>query len=173
MLPLTLIGFSKGCVVLNQIIHELTKYFTIPDQPSSSELTTTDTNGATSGAELEASQNPKPMLASSVSGPAKSDLIDFLKRIESIYWLDSGHSGEEECWVTDKDLLAILAVLRPVIHVHVTPHQMKCPQRPWICEEEKLFVSILRELSIDVRETHHFQDERRSLSNHFKVLNVF
>ena len=140
-LPLTLVGFSKGCVVLNQIVHELGSYV-----------------GTSSPQETRAKSE---------------ELKSFVKQIKSMYWLDAGHSGEKEAWVINDHLLGHLATLRPKVYVHVTPHQVKCPARPWIGEEEKSFVTKLREKGVDVVETLHFGDEERSLENHFKVLNVF
>uniref|UniRef100_A0A8C5UGV8 Chromosome 2 open reading frame 69 n=1 Tax=Malurus cyaneus samueli TaxID=2593467 RepID=A0A8C5UGV8_9PASS len=63
----TLIGFSKGCVVLNQLLYELKE--------------------------------------------AKKDKnIDaFLKNIKAIYWLDGGHSGGSNTWVTCPEILKELA----------------------------------------------------------------
>ena len=151
-LPLTVIGFSKGCVVLNQIVHELSNFINKPTLPDP----------------LPTTSDPLPIKSS-----VNIELINFVRQMTSFYWLDSGHSGEEDCWITDREILSTLAVLGPEVHVHVTPHQMKCLQRPWLYEEEKLFVGILRELGIEVKETYHFKDEPRSLLNHFKVLDMF
>ena len=138
-LPVTLIGFSKGCVVLNQLVHEMGNYL---NENSDSKI------------------DDKKMES-------------FLKQIKCIYWLDSGHSGERECWITDTELLKYLVQLKVDIFVHVSPHQMKCTQRPWISEEEREFVDYLRQMGIDVKETHHFSDQPRSLLNHFKILKRF
>ncbi|MEE6516674.1 hypothetical protein FKM82_026345, partial [Ascaphus truei] len=63
----TVIGFSKGCVVLNQLLYELHQ--------------------------------------------AKKDteLNSFLANIEAMYWLDGGHSGGSETWITCPDILKVFA----------------------------------------------------------------
>lgn len=101
------------------------------------------------------------------------EIMGFLNHISDIYWLDSGHSGEEGVWVTDRDLLSPLVKLNVHIHVHVSPLQVTCPNRPWIGEEEKAFVSTLRDIGCNIEEKVHFESEPRSLLNHFKVLNEF
>lgn len=141
-LPLILIGFSKGGVVLNQILYELGNYI-------------------------------KPGSPDKEGDEDKDRLSVFLKQIKSMYWLDSGHSGEENAWIKDASLLHHLACLNPEVHIHVTDYQMKCPQRPWIGEEERQFVEVLKEMGVKIIETHHFHDKPRSLMYHFKILNVF
>ncbi|KAJ7354758.1 hypothetical protein OS493_030535 [Desmophyllum pertusum] len=80
-----LVGFSKGCVVLNQIIYEL----------------------------------------SMVSAGVDPRLNAFASRISTMYWLDGGHSGESNTWITDEKFLYHLAKHVPSIRVHVTPYQIK------------------------------------------------
>lgn len=130
-----LVGFSKGCVVLNQIIYEL----------------------------------------SMVSAGVDPRLNDFASRISSMYWLDGGHSGESNTWITDEKFLYHLAQHVPSIrvHVHVTPYQMKDATRPWIGKEEKKFVESLRSLGANIKVKDHFQDRDPSLASHFELLKSF
>lgn len=152
-LPVLLIGFSKGCVVLNQILHELGNYISVTP-PAFKEGTEMDKE-------------------TSLSKGKDNDIKSFLNQIKSIYWLDSGHPGEEEAWIKDRDILSILSHLNPEVYVHVSPHQICCPSRPWIGEEEKEFISILLQLGVSVTEKIHFDNEPRSLLNHFRILNEF
>lgn len=69
---LTLIGFSKGCVVLNQFLHEFHHFQNIPPSASS----TTD---------------------------------ELLRRIRKMVWLDGGHSGGKDTWVTSPAILSSFA----------------------------------------------------------------
>ncbi len=128
---LTIVGFSKGCVVLNQLARE------VHDGRD----------------------------------------VDVVSRINAVYWLDGGHSGGKDTWVTDADVLESLAKSPIKIHVHVTPYQVKNPNKPWQKKEEKIFSDKLRKLvgSDDLKfsRTLHFGDEELSLENHFKVLKVF
>ena len=127
-LPLVFVGFSKGCVVLNQFLFEL----------------------------KDAENNP--------------DLNEFVRSISAWYWLDGGHSKESNTWIIDEEVLQDLTKLKTHIYVRVTPYQMKDMNRLHIGEQERLFVDTLKKLGADVTETLHFEDGKRSLENHFKVL---
>lgn len=132
--PVILVGFSKGCVVLNQIIYEL-----------SSALTGNDLH-----------------------------LRDFASRISTMYWLDGGHGGESNTWITDEKFLDHLATNVRSIRVHVTPYQIQDSSRPWIGREQKKFVEKLRSLGAkDLKVKVHFQDREPSLAFHFKLLEHF
>lgn len=70
---LVLIGFSKGCVVLNQLIYEFHYLKTLtPDDDTMSKL---------------------------------------VSRIRDMYWLDGGHSGGKNTWITSRSLLETLTRL--------------------------------------------------------------
>ncbi|XP_002738457.1 mitochondrial protein C2orf69 homolog [Saccoglossus kowalevskii] len=131
VLPVVIVGFSKGCIVLNQMLHEL--------------------------------------------GHVHKDkhVNEFVGRWKALYWLDGGHSGEHDTWITDETILKELTKLNLQINVHVTPFQIKDPRRPWKGKAERLFVDTLKELGADVREVIHFEDAGYSFANHFKVLEAF
>ena len=131
--PVVLVGFSKGCVVLNQIVHEL----------------------------------------STVATGVDTRLYDFMSRISSMIWLDGGHSGESNTWITDEKFLCYLAKHIASIRVHVTPYQIRDKTRPWIGAEQKLFFEKLRSLGANVKSKVHFQDRDPSLYNHFRLLENF
>lgn len=190
-LPVVLMGFSKGCVVLNQITHELVNVST------ERSITGSDCEGGAEGqssAELETRvafsghhDNPETTPTSNSSDdilnhsskplpldPAELKLMkEFVSHIKTFYWLDSGHSGEDGAWVTDDDLLRSLASLHIPVHVDVTPQQVCDPDRKWIGEEEAEFVSKLRQFGASVTETLHFEHEEKSLEKHFQVLKEF
>ena len=126
--PLTLMGFSKGCVVLNQFVYEI-KHSKFQE----------NTNA-------------------------------FLSKLSAIYWLDSGHNGKGNVWITEDESLKELAELRVKIHVHVTPYQINDTTRPWIGKEEALFVQKLKNLGAVIVEHKHFSRELPSLDNHFRLL---
>ncbi|KAM4835912.1 mitochondrial protein C2orf69 homolog [Thomomys bottae] len=127
----TLIGFSKGCVVLNQLLFELKE--------------------------------------------AKKDKnIDaFIKSIKTVYWLDGGHSGGSNTWVTYPEVLKEFAQTGIVVHTHVTPYQVRDPMRSWIGKEHKKFVQILGDFGMQVTSQIHFAKETPSIENHFRVHEVF
>ncbi|XP_035187036.1 UPF0565 protein C2orf69 homolog [Oxyura jamaicensis] len=127
----TLIGFSKGCVVLNQLLYELKE--------------------------------------------AKKDKNTdaFVKNIKAIYWLDGGHSGGSNTWVTYPEVLKELAQTGIKVHAHVTPYQVFDTMRSWIGREHEKFVQTLEELGVEINDQIHFADEVPSLDNHFRVHEVF
>lgn len=127
----TLIGFSKGCVVLNQLLFELKE--------------------------------------------AKKDKnIDaFIKRIRTMYWLDGGHSGGSNTWITYPEVLKEFAQTGIIVHTHVTPYQVRDPMRSWIGKEHKKFVQILGDFGVQVTSQIHFAKEAPSIENHFRVHEVF
>ncbi|XP_060637198.2 mitochondrial protein C2orf69 homolog [Anolis sagrei] len=127
----TLIGFSKGCVVLNQLLHEL----------------------------KEAEKD--------------KEICAFIKNIKAIYWLDGGHSGGSNTWVTYPDVLKDFAQTGITVNAHVTPYQVFDTMRAWIGKEHKKFVQILHELGVNVNSKLHFANEAPSLENHFRVHEVF
>lgn len=129
--PHVLIAFSKGCVVLNQMVYELENAMKVPH------------------------------------------LKNFVSSIQTMYWLDGGHSGGSHVWLTDSTLLETLAKSGIEINVHLTPYQIADCQRPWIKKEEKIFSSKLQKLNAKFKRVMHFTDEDPSLDNHFRILESF
>ena len=85
-------------------------------------------------------------------------------------WLDGGHNGGKDIWITDKRLLKSLVDKNIKIDVRVTPYQVKNSNRPWIAKEEKLFTSTLHKLGADINRKLYFEDEPASIDNHFNVI---
>ncbi|KAG8432670.1 hypothetical protein GDO86_017059 [Hymenochirus boettgeri] len=128
---ITVIGFSKGCVVLNQLLHELQEAI------------------------------------------KEKEIRTFLANIAALYWLDGGHSGGFDTWITYPDLLKVFAQTGIAVHTHVTPYQVRDSMRSWIGEEHKKFVQILKDYNVKVNSQMHFSNEMASLDNHFRVHEVF
>ncbi|XP_041930130.1 UPF0565 protein C2orf69 homolog [Alosa sapidissima] len=128
---LTIMGFSKGCVVLNQMVYELPAAKTDPE------------------------------------------LAPFLECVTDMYWLDGGHPGGSETWVTDKRALAELARSGVALHAHVTPYEVHDPMRAWVGHEHKRFIHTLEELGAQLSQKLHFEDEPASIDNHFRVIQEF
>jgi len=128
-LPLTIIGFSKGCVVLNQLIYDLEE--------------------------------------------AMIKHRDFLSKIHSMYWLDGGHNGGSNTWITDASVLNSLksSVVKDLkVLAYITPYQMRDSNRPWVGQEYLQFVQRLHRLKVNVTDKVYFPDEPRSLEKHFEIL---
>ncbi|XP_076054840.1 mitochondrial protein C2orf69 homolog isoform X2 [Oratosquilla oratoria] len=133
----TLVGFSKGCVVLNQVITELHCVKTLPS-----------------------SEN--------------DDVLRFMNKVKEIFWLDGGHCGGSNTWITQPSVLTTLGSLCHInIHVHVTPYQVRDEKRPWIKKESQAFVNQLKRNGVPVEYLLHFEDEIPSLDYHFEVLKAF
>ncbi|KAK1165844.1 hypothetical protein AOXY_G14484 [Acipenser oxyrinchus oxyrinchus] len=130
-LALTLVGFSKGCVVLNQLVYEL--------------------RGAR----------------------ADPELAPFVASITDMYWLDGGHPGGSNTWVTSQESLKDLASSGIGVHSHVTPYEVCDPMWAWVGKEHKRFVRALRELGVPIVDKLHFENQLPSLEQHFRVLEEF
>ncbi|XP_028291742.1 mitochondrial protein C2orf69 homolog [Gouania willdenowi] len=128
---LMIVGFSKGCVVLNQMVYEL------------------------AGARADPHMSP------------------FVESITDMFWLDGGHPGGSENWVTDKQVLKELAASGVSVHAHVTPYEVCDPMRAWVGCEHGLFIKTLEELGACPSNKLHFEDEPPSIHNHFKVIQEF
>lgn len=128
---LMLVGFSKGCVVLNQMVYEL--------------------------------------------GGARADpqMSRFVKCISAMYWLDGGHPGGSETWVTDKQVLKELAASGVAVHAHVTPYEVCDPMRAWVGCEHGHFIKTLEDFGACPTKKLHFADEPPSIENHFRVIQEF
>ena len=130
---LTLIGFSKGVVVLNQIVFELQAI------------------------------------------DERSDLFEFVRRISKMCWLDGGHNGGRDTWISDQGLLKRSFLGRKIsCDVRVTPYQVRDRRRPWIGQEEEAFSRHLSQLlpADDFRRKLYFGNEDRDvgIDEHFAVL---
>ncbi|XP_012230823.1 mitochondrial protein C2orf69 homolog [Linepithema humile] len=127
---LNLMGFSKGCAVLNQFLYEFHYY---------------DENN-------------------------DANINSFIKLIKNMWWLDGGHNGSENTWITEQNILQSFAKLKINTHIHVTPYQMQDIDRPWIRMEENNFNGILQSMGAPVQRTLHFGNKAPSLLSHFNIL---
>lgn len=84
-----LVGFSKGVVVLNQILVEF-----------------------------------HGLLGEGAAAP-DDGLIEFARSVRRMVWLDGGHNGGKDIWITREDILKTLATKTDVqVDVRVTPYQI-------------------------------------------------
>ena len=190
-LPVAIVGFSKGCVVLNQIVHELVNCYKDPSElatdsersrdgePSSQTGTTTPSSRDNQPKATPTEESTDTENEAHISKPLPLDaeelelLKQFVSRIKAFYWLDAGHSGTSGAWVTEDNALKALVSLKIPVHVDVTPHQVRDADREWIGLEEAEFVAKLRQLGATFTEKLHFEDEGKSLERHFQVLKAF
>ena len=147
----TLVGFSKGSVVLNQIVHELAGLASSIHTTAAATATATATGTATT-ATNEAVARPG-------------------LKISHIVWLDSGHNGPSNHWITNTNVARALAESGIRITIHVTPYQVCNPRKPWNGKEEATFRRLLVKYGAGGRVCRqiHFAGEL-SLESHFNVL---
>lgn len=129
-LPIYLVGFSKGCVVLNQLIYDLS--------------------------EMKDDEYHK-----------------FARQVKKMIWLDAGHSGTSNTWVTNSNILRHPVQLGIELEAHVTPYQIKDSRRPWIGKEYLEFVEKLQCLNANLVNKIHFENKPALLDNHFNILKDF
>lgn len=97
----------------------------------------------------------------------------FTRNIKSVYWLDSGHNARKDIWITNETVLQKLASSGLELFVHVTPYQVRDPNRPWIGKEYKQFIRGLKSYKANLKETKHHFEELGSLELHFEILKEF
>ncbi|CRK94496.1 CLUMA_CG008001, isoform B [Clunio marinus] len=106
--------------------------------------------------------------------PDDSSMMKLVSRIKHMYWLDGGHGGGKNTWITARSLLETLCRLGISVHVHVTPYQVQDDHRPWLRKEEKQFTDLLKKLGCLLSRTLHSGDSNMSnLFTHFEVLENF
>ncbi|KAJ8960594.1 hypothetical protein NQ318_013884 [Aromia moschata] len=132
---LKIVGFSKGCVVLNQFLYEFHYFKTLKSDDST--------------------------------------LAKIISKIKDMYWLDGGHSGGKNTWITSRPLLETLTGLDIKVHVHVTPYQIQDDRRPWIKKEERSFSDILKRQGASIDRTVHFENVTAGLLQHFDLIKIF
>uniref|UniRef100_A0A161MMS5 Uncharacterized protein n=1 Tax=Triatoma infestans TaxID=30076 RepID=A0A161MMS5_TRIIF len=100
-------------------------------------------------------------------------MSEVVSRISDMYWLDGGHSGGKNTWVTSRSLLETLTRLGIRVHVHVTPFQINDDRRPWIRKEERSFTEWLKRLGAPLTRHIHFDSLPPSLATHLELITAF
>ncbi|XP_024544225.1 UPF0565 protein C2orf69 homolog [Selaginella moellendorffii] len=158
-------GFSKGGVVLNQLMAELA-HLHGPDHKTRSE------------------KEKEVELGEFASIPRTSE--EFLDSIEQFHYIDVG-MNECGAYTTDDSVLeeiAKVAKLRDsglTVFMHGTPRQWSDSNRGWISAEKDQCIRQLREAGrkfaangkLRVEEKTYFADEEPSLDMHFSILEAF
>jgi len=105
--------------------------------------------------------------------PDDTTMNPFLSSIEDMYWLDGGHNGAKNTWITSRSLVETLFRLNIRVHIHMTPYQLADERRPWIRKEERMFSDWLKRFNASIKRYQHFDDEPPALQQHFKLLEEF
>ncbi|CAH8483657.1 hypothetical protein MS3_00002044 [Schistosoma haematobium] len=161
-IPIRLIGFSKGCCVLTEILYEFSVL-----------------------------SRSKKLPTDSVKG-VPAQVLGLSQIITDFYWLDSGHSGTHHQWPVSLNYLSLLnPVSCPRIHVHASPYQIMNQLKPQKSNDFYKFLDILSHLNLPFKKQLHFMpvDHENSespftnlrsknemicsLDYHFEILNHF
>ncbi|KAG7390688.1 hypothetical protein PHYPSEUDO_007150 [Phytophthora pseudosyringae] len=132
-LPMHLLGFSKGGIVLNQLVTELVRYSFNKKRSNSGQVR---------------------------QGSAFASTRQFFSAINSIHWLDSGNGSLENAMPTEETALSVLSRYEQLrLFVHVTPYQYEARQRPWIKSEVNTFVNKMNLLGANIQLIMYVQIE--------------
>lgn len=132
-LPIILCGFSKGCIVLNQLCNEL-------------ELIT------------------------------EPDLVDFRDKITHLIYLDGGHCGTSNAWITREEVVNLIKCLNWNCFVYITPYNMSSRSiKLWAIKEYEIFIELLKKYNVNLVNKCYFADDEENfeLNKHFEILNEF
>ncbi|XP_065195886.1 uncharacterized protein LOC135827283 [Sycon ciliatum] len=97
-------------------------------------------------------------------------------RVESIVWLDGGHSGKVGAWITEKTEVRTLVTTVSNVQIHTTPYQVNNTHAPWKRDEYHQFRHLLHSAGrakASVNVFDHSTQEEPSIKVHFRVLDVF
>lgn len=151
--PLVVVGFSKGGVVLTQLLHEL----------ALAEQQEQEQQKQEHGEEKDKQQSPSP---------SSSTYSVTLSALRQLHYLDAGLACRGLHLTDPRVAQSLLALRRHEFSVglHGTPRNWDDPRRPWIANEKTRCHELLKG-----RCTVHklFEGETPSLDMHFRVISDF
>eukprot|EP00884_Botryococcus_braunii_P001081 jgi/Botrbrau1/10974/Bobra.0383s0028.1 len=162
-----LVGFSKGGVVLNQVVAELAERTLVHTSENA-----TGFNSPQSQCKIGAEQVPSLSARLAQSQSFKR----FCQALKEVHYLDVGLNcpGAYPTSRMDVEGLGLLAKLRPFrVFLHGTPRQWRDPHRKWILEEKDMFKELLSDLGVFCKEKQYFWDEPPSMDQHFAIISAF
>jgi hypothetical protein len=172
--PRTIIlGFSKGGVVVNQLVTELSRWASGSTTPAAADVP-----------RPAAGPRPPPHPTQShLLAPTRSS-DDLLSSISELHYVDAG-LNRAGAYVADRAVIGRIRehVVRRAgdktrlrFALHGTPRQWCDPSRPWIREEKDAMVQVLADEArrsegrLVLSEKLYFEGRPRSLLMHFEVL---
>jgi len=186
-----LVGFSKGGVVLNQVLTELAHAFSPED--------TSAAPGAAQGVDwVHPQRNGKPPNARSrePQGLREAGLCGgrpvvepppepacpaalfrtFLASIREFHFCDAGLHCRG-AFMTDPRVAAQLPAARaagcaPRVVIHGSPRQLEDPTRPWMRAEAESCIKLLSDAGVDAKLERYFAGEALSLEMHFRTISA-
>jgi len=195
--PMAVVGFSKGGVVLNQLLAELGHCF-------SDEVTAPVENSVSSASGFDwvhpgrsgsAGGGNAPLLSTSptrdaagvglcggrpvvVPPPLPTDrrmlLRRFLVSVREYHFCDAGLHCRgafiTDPRVTEQLTAAVAANCAPRVVIHGSPRQLDDPTRPWMSTEAKRCISLMKKAGVDAELVRYFGREELSLEMHFRTI---
>eukprot|EP00873_Tetraselmis_striata_P027169 jgi/Tetstr1/447433/TSEL_003693.t2 len=151
-----LVGFSKGGVVLNQVLTELAHAFSPED--------TSAAPGAVQGVDWPP---PEPACPAAL-------FRTFLASIREFHFCDAGLHCRG-AFMTDPRVAAQLPAARaagcaPRVVIHGSPRQLEDPTRPWMRAEAESCIKLLSDAGVDAKLERYFVGEALSLEMHFRTI---
>lgn len=176
-IPETLLfGFSKGGVVLNQLLSEMS-YAAAKHGPNIA-----DDMKDKGPLQMYTSESK---LGSPEHGLLPSTICEFLASIVAVHYVDVGLNSRG-AYQTDASILEHVvqaaAASSSGLHLgfHGTPRQWNDPQRPWIASEKDECIHQLRKIArrdnmskLSISEKLYFEHQKPSLQMHFEILERF
>lgn len=146
-LPIVICSFSKGCIVINELCHELT----FLNKADNVELFDNETGRG-----------------------LFRELCQFKARVRHLIWLDGGHCGTSNAWIVCKEVVETIKRENYSCYVYVTPYQMMSSKK-WAVEEYKRFVRLMLDANVNMRNEYLFQDKEEDydIDVHFDILREF
>lgn len=132
-LPMILCGFSKGCIVLNQLCNE-----------------------------LELLREP--------------EFIEFRQKVARLIYLDGGHCGTSNAWITREEVVDLIKYLNWTCYVYITPYNMTSRSiKSWAIKEHEIFIKLLEKCQVKFINKCYFAEDTDDfdLNKHFEILNEF
>ncbi|CAH2046554.1 unnamed protein product [Thlaspi arvense] len=159
------LGFSKGGVVINQLLSEM----------SSLSTDSAETSSSTTQEEHRSKREDVQMI------PASKE--SFLSSISQVHYIDVGLNSRG-AYITDKNVVQRISqrlaggeeAVRVVLHG--TPRQWCDEQRGWILEEKDELVRLIKSEAessggrLEVHERLYFADRLADLQMHFEIIDV-
>ncbi|GLI69052.1 hypothetical protein VaNZ11_013594, partial [Volvox africanus] len=165
---IVLVGFSKGAVVINQLLAEMAWCEDSPEEGA-------EASSALGVKTEESEPRPyrdkwRPPSATSQKLPAVAALLD---SIHAVHFFDAGLNCRG-VHLTDLGVTALLGKRHSrralVVHLHGTPRQWADRRRPWIAQERDRFLGLLGEFGVPAFLHHYFEGQMPSLRQHFDLI---
>lgn len=106
-----------------------------------------------------------------------NSLSPFICLIRDMYWLDSGHNGEEDYWPHDWTMFSRIAECRELrgltFHAYATPFQIGRPIKLKSCQEFGQMAEILLKSGVQHTSGYLLRGDEINLQTHYDIIKAF